>query len=537
MVASRITEDEVPQISRSRWADNFFRPLLIAIMIMCINMALVNLVRLINPSWRGTYFLIGMLLTTVEGIYSYRILKLVRSRGISLLRYRLAEWAVLILILKILNFADKPLSAVWLELQALWQNPANFINLEFYIVLLLAFTAWGAATSTMADFEELHDPYTFRSDNVLPLDDLARRFFWGGIFLVVISGVTQWGLRAGLASLIDFRRPTLSGVIFNVLVYFTVGLMLLSQAHLTTLMMRWRIQKITVASNLVRQWAKYGFLFLGFITFVVFLLPTGYTLGFLTSAAIVIQYLLGLLAFLVELLLFLISLPLLWLLSLLGQSPNNVGSAPLAPPPIWPGGSAGGQPVSWLEALRSLIFWLLAMAIAWYLIKIYLNDHPELLDALKRFKPTAFLIKLLTQLWNWLTGLAQAGLELLPKKVAPSPQASGRGKAARWRWLGLKNGSPRQQIIYYYLNTLQRARQAGRSRQAHETPYEYEPNLSQTIPKARSAVDLLTQAFIHARYSRGPFHQAQAALARQFWQQIRRELKRAKKEKDVESEE
>ncbi|HEX9921627.1 MAG TPA: hypothetical protein VGD99_03105, partial [Anaerolineae bacterium] len=118
MVASRIIEDEVPQIRRSHWGDNFFRPLLIAIMIMCINVALVNLVRLINPTWRGAYFLIGMLLTTVEGIYSYRILKLVRARGISLLRYRLAEWTVLILILKILNFADKPRAAVWLELQA-----------------------------------------------------------------------------------------------------------------------------------------------------------------------------------------------------------------------------------------------------------------------------------------------------------------------------------------------------------------------------------------------------------------------------------
>ncbi len=91
MVVNRIAEDEVPHIKRSRWADYFFRPLLTVVMIMCFNISLVNLVRLIDPTWRGTYFLIGILLTAIEAIYSYRVLKLLRSRGISILRYRLAE--------------------------------------------------------------------------------------------------------------------------------------------------------------------------------------------------------------------------------------------------------------------------------------------------------------------------------------------------------------------------------------------------------------------------------------------------------------
>ena len=185
MVHGSVIENEVIEIKRNPWVENFFRPLLITVMIMCFNIALVNLARLINPTWRSTYFLVAMLLTTVEAIYSYRVLKHWRSRGISVARYRLTEWAVLLLVLKIVDMVGEPLPQIWADLQALWRDPLNnLIDIEFYILLSLALLAWTIATNTMADFEALHDPWTFRSDNILPLDDLAARFFWGGIFLV-----------------------------------------------------------------------------------------------------------------------------------------------------------------------------------------------------------------------------------------------------------------------------------------------------------------------------------------------------------------
>jgi hypothetical protein len=75
MAGHGIAEDEVPEVKRTPWADNFFRPLLLTVMIMCFNISLVNLVRLVNPAWNGIYFLTGMLLTTIEALYSYRVLK------------------------------------------------------------------------------------------------------------------------------------------------------------------------------------------------------------------------------------------------------------------------------------------------------------------------------------------------------------------------------------------------------------------------------------------------------------------------------
>ncbi len=530
MVTGPIAQDEVPQIKRSRWADNFFRPLLITIMIMCFNISLVNLVRLFNPAWRGTYFLIGMLLTTVEAIYSYRVLRSWRSRGISILRYRIGEWTVLFLMLRILSFAGKPIPRIWAELQLIWQDPFNnFITIEFFILWMLAFIAWLVATNTMADFEELHDP-PFRWNNTLPLDNLATRFFWGGIILVLISGITQWILRAGLPILTDFQRPSLGGIIFNVLVYFTLGLVLLSQAHLTSLLVRWKIQKITVASDLVKQWAKYGFLFLGLITLVAFFLPTNYTLGFLASAAIVIRYLLAILMFIYELLLLLIFLPFVWLLSLLGQSPEMPAPAPIQPP-LFPESAPEARPtIPWLEAIRSLIFWLVALAMIWYLVKIYLNDHPELTELLTSFKPVGFMINLLKQLWQQLRRLVRMGVGMIPKKVTLSePEGETVASTRQWSWFGLRGLPPRQRILQYYLNILKRAESGGPVRKTGQTPYEYEPNLSQVVPDAQMEVKALTQIFVRARYSRENFDEEQVTRVKGQWQQIRQALKNLRK--------
>ncbi len=523
MASGPVIPDEIPQIKRNGWADNFFRPMLVTVMIMAFNVSLVNLVRLINPAWRGIYFLGGILLVTLEAIYSYRVLKQRRSFELgSLLRYRLAEWILLIVILKLLNLAGKPADAMWAELEALWYDPLNLINVEFYVVIVLAILAWTTATATMDDFEALYDPYSIHTR---PMEGLTTRFFWGGTILVLISGVSQWVARAGAASLIDYQRPSLNDILINVLVYFMAGLVLLSQANLTRLLVGWQYQKITMTSSLVKQWARYGLLFLGIISLVVFFLPTSYTLGFLNSAGIIIQNLIRMIVFLVELLLFLIALPFLWLASLFESPAEMPRFVPPEAPPMVPH-SPAATPSLWLEALKSLMFWLLVLASVAYFVRVYFNDHPELLQWLKEFKPVKLISIFLKQLWQQLWGLARTGLEAIPKKInlfggeeSLSPLAGG------WNWFGLRGLSPRAQIVRYYLNILQRAEKQGPARRSHQTPYEYQPDLSRATPTVEPEVKALTDAFVQARYSRQEIEKERATSVRGYWQQIRRALR------------
>ncbi|MBN1993885.1 MAG: DUF4129 domain-containing protein [Anaerolineae bacterium] len=525
MVVGPIEEEKLPQVKRNPWADNFFRPLLLTIMIMCFNISLVNFVRLINPNWRGAYFLFGMLLVTVEAIYSFRLFRIYHMRDISIWRYRLAEWVVLLVFLKIISYANKPMAFIVADLKAMWWNPINVISSEFYVMVFLAVASWVAATLTIADFEALYDPFTFRSERIAPLEKLTGRFFFGGIILVIVSGMSQLIIRYGLSELTDWQRSNISGIIINVLVYFMLGLILLSQANLARLMMSWRFQKVEIGSDLAKQWAKYGLIFLGLVTAAVFLLPTNYTMGFLTSAAIVILFVVKVLTFLMQLLLMLFSLPLAWLFSLFGAPPEEAEAPPEELPPL-PEPALAAAPVPWLEALRSLIFWLVALAIIWYLVKVYLNDRPELLTALKGFKPVNFVLNLLKQFWQQLRRLVTAGVDVIAEIIKlpghsnrPNVLTGARG------WFGMGRLSARERILYYYLNILKRAERRRLARRIFETPFEYEPNLEQAVPDVEPEVAAMTDVFVRARYSQEGFDEEQAASAKQQWQRVRQELR------------
>lgn len=525
---SEIMEEKFIEIERNPWNDKLFRPLLTIGMIMCLNISLVNFVRLANPDWRGIYFLLAMFLATVEGIYSYHVLQGYAAKGISVGRYRLAELLILILIVKLLGYMGKPFSQVMAELQLSWQTPGIFfLNPEFLISFILALLAWGAATQTTADFETLYDPYT---DNRVTLQALTERFFWGGGALVLISGVTQWvirmdsGVQAGLSSLVDWQRPSLSGVIFNVLIYFTLGLILLSQVNLSRLMIFWRTQNMTVPPELTKSWARYGLTFLGLVALIAFLLPTQYTLGFLATVSIAVQFLIDIFVFIFQLLLLLITLPLAWLLSLFGLTLfAGGGGAPAAPPPMLP--TEAGPRYPWLEVLRSLIFWIVALTVGGYLLKTYLEDHPELVEALKRFRPFNFLSKLLLTLWFLIKNWVQTGLEMLPLPAQGLSQDQSLNRKGSGHWFGFRTLSAQARILYYYLNILERAKKSGPDRKQHQTPYEYEPNLSRSVPEVQTEVHELTDIFVRARYSQNNFGEEEAALVKQEWQKIRKALR------------
>jgi hypothetical protein len=524
MAAYHLDPDKIITITRQRWVDNFFRPMVVIAMIMCLSLAVVNLVRLVNPAWNGMYFLPGMLLTSVEAVYSHRVMQKVRSIHMSALRFRLVEWGLLVLLLKALNLMGQPWAATVAEIQSLTGSTDLFFSIEFFMLIVLAMAAWGATTTTIADIETLYDPYIDHSET---LDSLTGRFFLGGGLLIFISGVTQWTAYAGAASLTDLGQPSLGGVVFTVLAYFTLGLILLSQINLTRLQVRWQMQHIPIGPGLTRRWVQYGVIFLAVVTLVAFVLPTRYTIGLVETLGLAVELVINLILFILQLLILLITLPLAWLMSWLGQGPP---APPASMPPLMPVAPTQVEPgaaTPWLEIVRSVLFWGAALAVVGYLLKSYFEDRPELLRQLRQFRWVRWVIDLAKSGWAALRRWLARGLALLPDRLRESQAAAAERWANRDRWSGLnwRQLSPREKIMRYYLNVLEQSARRGVARGQAETPYEFEPKVVQTAPEVDRDMHELTDVFVQARYSQQPFEAAHSDSVKAKWRRIKKSLR------------
>jgi hypothetical protein len=275
-----------------------------------------------------------------------------------------------------------------------------------------------------------------------------------------------------------------------------------------------------VAPQLAVQWTRYGITIVVLAALVAFWLPAGLSLDIWGLVALAIYCVMVLLTFL----LLLVTLPLAWLLSLLGlEAPTFVQSQPRIPDRYE---SVAAPP--WLEMLRLTLLVILGAAIAAYVLKSYLSDNPELLQSFRGLRPIRLILSFLRQLWAQLLGLARMGFEMLPTTFALPWRApeTPTSVASQWHRLHLGRLTPRQRIMYAYLNVLKRAEKQGITRQAWQTPYEYEPQLQSAASGAEAKVSALTQTFVQARYSCAPCSDEQAAVARQQSAHIQRELRR-----------
>jgi hypothetical protein len=520
-----IEQNKVTETPYNPWMDGLFEPALLTAMITCLGISLKNLIKANNPSWSGTYFLAGMVWVTIEAIYSYRTIRRHRHIRDKRLRFRLAEWGIILLSMKALTYLNKSWSMTLGDIQRWVADPLRFMSMEFVIYSFLAFLTWHITTSTMKAFDALFDPFRRASTSVDPPKPLIHRFYQGGIILVLISGLAQWFSRTRLGDPIDFSRPSIKGVFFNVLAYFVLGLVLLSRTHLNLHLVEWRKQKIDVSHQLIRRWAQYGFTALATITLTAFFLPTRYTLGFLTSIKLLLLYGLKGILYFITFIWGIVFLCLKWLMSLFSLG-GNLFQEKFNGTPKLPESNIEASPS---EILYSYIFWIIVLAIFLYLLRTYFKDNPGLLKWIKAIRFRYSWLAWLGKFWQWLKGGVQSAIDLLPGLAVLGSKKGETSTRLKRRWPLLSKLSAKEKILYYYLSTLRRAEQCGLNRLKHQTPKEFAFRLNQTIPDMAGEIDLLTEAFVHARYSLDVFDDAQASLVKTTWQQIRKVLRKKQK--------
>ncbi|MGD1994754.1 MAG: DUF4129 domain-containing protein [Anaerolineae bacterium] len=510
-------------MSERNWPEAVFHLLVIAAMISCIVLSLAEFLHILLPDLHSIALLACAALGSLEAGFSYHILRRGRSLGgMNIIRFRVIELALLLIPVKVVTFLGRPWDAVLAEIRGWPQAPLSFLDINTIFAYLALVIAWETTTLTLRDLERVGDPRHHDDRRPTPLADLTTRFFWGGVALMILVGANQ----VRFSALLDFQRPSIPGIVVNAMVYFGLGLVMLGQVHFARLRKRWQADDVPVDRDLVGGWARYALIFAALAILLALLLPTRYALGFLEVAGAVLEFLGALIWFFF----YLLSLPLLWLFTMLtrnrappDQEPPLVDHLPELPQPR-PGGIAGDS-LGWLEVARSVLFWAVLVGAVVYLVRSYLADRPELMEMIRGIRPLAVVWSWLGALWRRLTGWVEAVGERLPRRRVRRRERD-RPSGAPSRLFRPGARSPRQRILFYYLSLLRHAAEQGVPRRSTQTPYEYTASLIPHVPQAEEDVGQLTEAFVEARYSQHEIDRGHAGIVRAAWRRIREALRR-----------
>ncbi len=515
------------------WLGSLFRPLLITILIVCLDVSIISFFHLISPDWPTLYatalFWMGLGSALISG-YTTTLLVHPSQRFRRNMAYRTAELGLLLVVARLVTWW---ITGTWPTIDQILIYPLDtLIDGYFFLGGFIIVISWLMSTFTTTDFLEMalqpdelleRDALSWRSGwayDYRPQSDrgaLLRRFVgrWltGGVFLVVLTAGSQVGLgEHGFLAII--RQNIQPAVITATIVYFLDGLLLITLGRLAVLRARWQIEGTPAEENIMRNWPLYSLITMLVIGVVAALLPLGGTFRLAQVVLLAMEAVYFVFYFIFT---FLMGL-LLWLVSF-GRAPAPVpASTPQTP-------QTPELPTSGIELpvwLGGAFFWALMLILLGYAAFIYLSG-----------KGISFLW--VKQLWlalrqRWFLFLDAYRMWQGP--IAPETdedKEDGGGKRRRgglFSWLGLNRMTPSQRVRYFYLSILRLAKEQGAPRRPSETPYQYEPRLEDLVGREdANSMGEITESFVQVKYGARSVTQSELSQLERLWRRIRRSLR------------
>lgn len=506
-------------------------------MLMMATITLAQVGEALAPGWRAGVWLWLSPLLALEALLSARFLRRYSPLTQEWLAYRLAEWITLLLLLRFGLYLVEGLGGLRTDLSLPWREfVTHFFSNAYFVWIVLGLLVWVLAGEFAAPLETLEV-----DEQLVELEREARSgperqqarlrlatliLFVGGLLLLATALLRQdWVARLG-------SIPPLTLGVLNLVVYFILGLVLLSLTQFSTLAMRWGINAYPVRPEVAGRWLGYGLFFLTLLGGVALLLPTTYASGLLRVLGIVLNFVLAALSFLY----FLLIAPLILALNSLAKL---AGEQPVAPPPEWtpppsvpnlpPSSSTPGE---FSEFLLAVLFWVIFLGAIYFALRHYFSQHAGALEALSRIPILKHLIHFGRLAWSWLRGMGGAFRATLQESVQGLRRRAAERRVAlpfsSSGYLSVRRLPPRQQVFFFYQAYLQRSRQHGLPRRPAQTPQEYAGYLQAHLPEVESDLQGLTGEFEEARYSRHAVTTGQVSTVRVYWGRIRQALRQRK---------
>jgi hypothetical protein len=548
------------------WLTSFLRPFLIITLVTCLNIAWIGFLRRFLPMAPAVFFqsllAIGIL-TAWVGVITTTWLAQPAQRLQRTAAYRVAEIVLILLLARlILWMTTTPLPS----LSEFVLHPVySLLDGYFLVAILVAVVAWVMATEFSSNLLELaiqpDEMYVAKrssrdvwdtsrggSDRQALMDSFVGRWVTGGVLLILFATGSQLDLAVNgfFAILHQNIDPA---VILAAIVYFFVGLLLISQGQLAMLRARWAIEGVPSSDAVARNWPGYVLIVLLAVGLLAALAPFGGT-RYLSLAISVILKGIYIFVFLI-IRLFMLLMVLLMALLPFTQAPEPptrqaFTEAVTTPPPP--------PPPAYFAWIGGALFWVVTALLLGYAAYIYFSGKGLHFERIARLW---VLLKLRwRRIWQSFRGWRTAHFSKAPSVASSS--AAGRGG---WRaWLNRFNPrslTPEQRVRYYYLAMLEEAARIGAPRRKSETPTRYAPRLIATLNSKDPAPDLaedspeigpetvhepsldaahavggevekLTENFVRIRYAGQVVEETEAGSLETTWQELKRRFQRCK---------
>jgi hypothetical protein len=495
-------------------------------MMVCVVISILQFAARLLPNWDGGYLPWVALLVSIEAMYSQRKLHGIAKINTSFLIYRFVEWIVILIVLKIFILIWQSINRGQDIYSVFLPNVTdNFFDPEYSFTIIIAFIIWGISGWFAEDLIELEgdesilraqsDGYVVNRSAIR--QGLLNRVLIIGAAMIFLTGIVNLDLRR-----LWGERPIPETNVYNVIIYFVLGLILSSMTQFSALRASWAWDRIPVDKDLAKRWFVNITLLFVVVAVIAALLPTNYSLDFLTTLGMLINGILVLLFSIISLLFLPFYIIGGFLISLFSFGEDSGQVPTIQPPFLAPSNLAEGAPFPWLDFLKSLLYWSLFIGVIVYAFYVYAKQNRELVDKLLKIPEVGWLINS----WKRLFGYISTGAKKIPvdfqsrwKKIRDSSENLLFIKP--WKYINIRKLSPRQQVQFYYLALVRRGENVGIPRKKSQTPYEYAESINEYNTEIEGAVDSLTSSFVDARYSEHDISEEHAGMVKKQWDQIR----------------
>lgn len=511
------------------WQSSLFRPLLITLLVGCIDVALVGFLRHILPGMPITHgHLLTLLGVVSAAVGSYTTTLLIRpdQRDRRTFAYRAAELGLLLFTARALLWT---VIDGWPTLnEIIYQPLGSLLSSSYVVALLLILISWGMAAAVTGQFlemalkpdeltERLPDRYRavydsrVRSDRRSMLNRFTEFWIFGGMFMLLLTAGSQFGPSSN--GLFAIARQAIPGaVIGSGIVYFLVGLVLIAIGRLAILRAQWQIEEISATTNISRNWPVYVVGLIAVMGITAALLPLGGTFWL----ARILMAIFNVIYFLVYSVIGLLIGLFMAFMPGGGEETAPPPAEPFAPPPV----EAAQPQMEVAPWLGGAFFWIIMALLLGYAAYIYLSGKGVQFGWLQAWwqRLRVSWMMLWQAFGQWRTS------------TLPGDEETDADKRPGFDWrhplrsLFRGDMDPSQRVRYIYHSMLQEAQESGIARHPGETPTRYAPRLESAIQDPDEPVKTITEQFVQVQYAARPAEAESIPVLEQIWQRIRKAI-------------